>query len=82
MYLTGELDNPELEVLLSVIRQRYIPNLVLAHADSLSSSELARSLAFTENGKVTVHVCKNNTCNLAVHSPDELSALLDDKELD
>lgn len=81
MYLTGELDNPELDALLSVIRQRYIPNLVLAHADSSSSSELARSLAFTENGKVTARVCKNNTCNLAVNTPDELSALLDGNEL-
>lgn len=81
MYLTGELDNPEFEALLSVIRQRYIPDLVLAHADSSSSSELAKSLAFTENGKVTAHVCKNNTCNLAVHNPDELSALLDGKKL-
>jgi len=73
------LDNPELEALLSAIRQRYMPNLVLALADENSLSELAKGLAIAENGKVAAYVCKNNTCNLPVHSTEELIALLDGK---
>lgn len=77
MYVTGERDDPGLEALLSVIRQRYTPDLVLALAEKTSVSELARDLAISENGKVAAYVCKNNTCNLPIHNPDELSALLD-----
>jgi len=73
------LDNPELETLLSAIRQRYMPNLVLALADENSLSELAKGLGVAENGKVAAYVCKNNTCNLPVHSAEELIALLDGK---
>jgi len=54
-----------------------MPNLVLAHADKNSLSELAKGLAIAENGKVAAYVCKNNTCNLPVHSTEELIALLD-----
>ncbi|CAI6361515.1 unnamed protein product [Macrosiphum euphorbiae] len=79
VYVTGDLDNPELEALLSAIRQRYMPNLVLALADENSLSELAKGLAIAENGKVAAYVCKNNTCNLPVHSTEELIALLDGK---
>lgn len=54
-----------------------MPNLVLAHADKNSLSELAKDLAIAENGKVAAYVCKNNTCNLPVYSTEELIALLD-----
>jgi len=54
-----------------------VPNLVLAHADENSLSELAKGLAIAEKGKVAAYVCKNNTCNLPVHSVEELIALLD-----
>lgn len=54
-----------------------MPDVVLAHAKETSSSELARNLAATENGKVAAYVCKNNTCNLPVHDADKLTALLD-----
>lgn len=77
MYITGELDDPKSEALLSVVRQRYMPDLILGLAENTSLSELARGLATTENGKVSAYVCKNNTCNLPVHNPDELIALLD-----
>jgi len=77
VYVTGDLDNPDLEALLSAVRQHYVPNLVLAHADENSLSELAKGLAVAENGKVAAYVCKNNTCNLPVHSVEELIALLD-----
>jgi len=54
-----------------------MPDLVLAHAEKTSMSELARGLAISENGKVAAYVCKNNTCNLPIYNPDELMALLD-----
>lgn len=78
--MTGEIGDPELEALLSVIRQRYIPDLVLALAEKTSLSELARGLAISENEKVAAYVCKNNTCNLPVHDPNELIALLEGKK--
>lgn len=56
-----------------------MPDLVLALAEKTSLSKLARELAISENGKVAAHVCKNNTCNLPVHDPDELIKLLDGK---
>lgn len=62
---------------MSVIRQRYIPGLVLALAEKTSVSELARVLATSKNEKIAAYVCKNNTCNLPIHNPDELSALFD-----
>lgn len=68
-----------METLLSVVRNRYMPDVVLAHAEETSSSELARSLATAENEKVAAYVCKNNSCNLPVHDPDKLTALLDGK---
>lgn len=73
------MGDPEFEALLSVIRNRYIPDLVLALAETNSLSELARGLAQSENGKAAAYVCKNNTCNLPVYNPDELTALLDKK---
>lgn len=68
-----------MEALLSVVRQRYMPDLLLAHAEKTSMSKLAQDLATSENGKVAAYVCKNNTCNLPVHKPDELTVLLDGK---
>ncbi|VVC26655.1 Hypothetical protein CINCED_3A022649 [Cinara cedri] len=79
VYITGDLEDPEMEALLSVVRQRYMPDLLLAYAEKKSMSELAQGLATTENGKVAAYVCKNNTCNLPVYNPDELIALLDGK---
>lgn len=76
MFLTGEPDSPEFEALVSVIRQLYMPDLVLALAESSSCSEQARNLATAQNGKVAAYVCKNKTCSLPVHSLDELAALL------
>lgn len=76
VYVTGKIGDPELKVLLSVIRNRYMPD-VLAHAEETSYSELARSLAAKEKGKVAAHVCKNNSCNLPVYTADKLTVLLD-----
>lgn len=56
-----------------------MPNLVIAFAEKTSPSKLAQGLATAENGKVAAYVCKNNTCNLPVHNPDELAALLNGK---
>lgn len=69
-----------MEALLSVVRKRYMPDLLLAYAEKTSMSELAQSLATAENGKVAAYVCKNNTCNLPVYNVDELTALLDGKK--
>lgn len=66
-----------MEALLSVIRQRYMPDLVLVYAENTSISELARHLVTKENGRVAAYVCKNNTLYLPVRNPDELIALLD-----
>lgn len=79
MYFTGKLGDPKLEALLSIVRQRYMPDLILALAEKTSLSKLMRDLATSENGKVAAYVCKNNTCNLPVDNPDELIALLDKK---
>lgn len=54
-----------------------MPDLILALAEKTSLSKLMQDLATSENGEVAAYVCKNNTCNLPVHSPDELIALLD-----
>lgn len=53
-----------------------MPDLVLGLAKNTSLSELARGLATKESGKPAAYVCKNNSCNLPVHDPDELAALL------
>ncbi|XP_025424770.1 spermatogenesis-associated protein 20 isoform X2 [Sipha flava] len=79
VYVTGESDDPEFKALLSVIRNRYRPDLVLALAETNSLSDLARGLAQSENGKAAAYVCKNNSCNLPVYNPNELTALLDEK---
>ncbi|XP_050437313.1 spermatogenesis-associated protein 20 isoform X2 [Adelges cooleyi] len=77
VYFTGSLDDPDLDPLLSVARERFIPGLTMALANETSLSELAKGLASSQNGKVAAYVCKNNVCNLPVHTSDELTALLD-----
>ncbi|XP_050531844.1 spermatogenesis-associated protein 20 [Daktulosphaira vitifoliae] len=76
VYFTGNIDDPDIDPLLSITRENYIPGLTVALAEESSISTLAKGLAESQKGKVSAYVCKNNVCNLPVYTPEELKSLL------
>jgi hypothetical protein len=75
--LVGERSDPRTQALLAVVRQRYLPDAVVALKHPAEESHLplfqGRSLI---DGKPAAYVCENYACKLPVTEPEELAKLL------
>ncbi|UCE43381.1 MAG: thioredoxin domain-containing protein [Candidatus Aminicenantes bacterium] len=77
--IVGRKDSKDTKELLKAIHSRFIPNRVIAFLDPSSpdARELAKKIPLLSgreiiNGKATVYVCENFTCQLPVTSPEDL----------
>ncbi len=85
--IIGAKESPETAALLDVVNTRFLPDTVVAlrdpsqtQADQISVQIPLLAEREPSNGKPTVYVCRNYTCERPVTSPDEAAALLDDAE--
>lgn len=78
--ITGKLSDPDTAALVSVVRSRFIPGRVFMLADGNTSSVLYRNCEAMRRMRPTrqaAYVCRQRTCTLPVHTPQDLASLLD-----
>ncbi|MBC8258480.1 MAG: thioredoxin domain-containing protein [SAR324 cluster bacterium] len=79
--ICGKRGTSETEALLTELRTGYYPNLVVAFVEAGASLETEKNIPLVSgrkmlNGKATVYVCHNQSCQLPVHTVAELRKLL------
>lgn len=78
--LVGEEE--EIEGMIDVLRERFLPDAVLIVKDADPSEELENILGFTSSmvkvdGKATAYVCENFTCNEPVTEVEEFEKMVE-----
>jgi hypothetical protein len=78
--VAGEPGDPAVRALLATLRGRFLPQRVVALADSRADRELMPLLdgKTAEQGRARAFVCRNYACNAAARTPEELAAQLED----
>lgn len=76
--LVGELETAESRAVLSMLRQPFRPNVVIAHRPDSAAPTVIPLLKGRGmlDGRTTVYVCRDFACRLPVHSASETAALL------
>lgn len=81
--VAGDLQSPETRALLRAVRQSYLPNTLLLHAESARAAApsferlaLASQMP-ARDGKAAAYVCEDFACRAPVSSAAELDALLE-----
>ena len=84
--VAGDPGGDAAKKLMSIVRQRYLPNTVVALVDpgSANAAAAVKALPLLDSrplvgGKAAVYVCENYACKMPVTSPDELTELLETK---
>ncbi|XP_044731516.1 spermatogenesis-associated protein 20 isoform X2 [Chrysoperla carnea] len=87
VFIAGATDDPKTHALLDVVRERLLPNRLLAVSDSSGGSTtlLQRRLEVLSrlkqlNGRPAAYVCRHYACSLPVTEPTDLAHLLDDED--
>ena len=80
--LVGDPQEQGTQRLLSVLRERYLPQLVLAQAAPHEVEAAAEDIPLLAertllNGKPTAYLCQNGVCQLPVTEPEALRSLID-----
>jgi hypothetical protein len=71
----------ETQALLKVLRERFLPDTVVAAADPDMAAVLGKRIPLLASrtaagNRASAYVCRNMTCQLPVHTPQDLTALL------
>ena len=79
--ISGRRGEAETELLLDELRREYHPNIVVSFVENGESSETEKIIPLASgramvNDSATAYVCQNQTCQIPVHSVDELRQLL------
>jgi uncharacterized protein YyaL (SSP411 family) len=80
--IAGDLNAPDTQALLRVVRARFLPDTVLMHAHpesekaGLGEKFSAISQMKTREGKATAYVCENFICEFPETSPEKLAERL------
>jgi hypothetical protein len=80
--IAGNADSPDVKQMLKLIHSTFLPNaVVLLHEPDKADSALYNAVPFIKNqtakeGKATVYVCENYTCNKPVNNTAELEKLI------
>ena len=79
--ISGRRGEAETELLLDEIRREYHPNIVVSFVENGESPETEKIIPLASgramvNDSATAYVCQNQTCQIPVHSVDELRQLL------
>ncbi|MFO8084760.1 MAG: thioredoxin domain-containing protein [Desulfobacterales bacterium] len=84
LLIAGELASPDTDKMISVLDEKYTPNLVLLVKTSKNAEQLAQIAPFTEplkplQGKATAYVCTGFSCSTPITDPNEFASMLEDK---
>ena len=79
--ISGRRGESETEALLAEVRGGFYPNLVSAFVENGNSHDTEKIIPLSTgremvNRRATAYVCQNQTCQLPVHSIEELRRLL------
>jgi uncharacterized protein YyaL (SSP411 family) len=80
--IAGDLAAADTRALLETVRRKHLPNTILLHAESAAAAKsfgerlVAASQMTALDGRATVYVCQNFTCEAPVFEPKALEALL------
>ena len=79
--ISGRRGEAETELLLDELRREYHPNIVVSFVENGESPETEKIIPLASgramvNDSATAYVCQNQTCQIPVHSVDELRQLL------
>ncbi len=79
--ISGRRGEAETELLLDELRREYHPNIVVSFVENGESPETGKIIPLASgramvNDSATAYVCQNQTCQIPVHSVDELRQLL------
>ena len=79
--ISGRRGEAETELLLAELRCEYHPNIVVSFVENGDSPETEKIIPLASgramvNDSATAYVCQNQTCQIPVHSVDELRQLL------
>jgi uncharacterized protein YyaL (SSP411 family) len=82
--IVGDAKADETQAMLKVLRQRFLPDTVVAFAEPGTVADLGARIPLLASrqavgNRATAYVCRNMTCQLPVHTPQELTALLDSR---
>jgi len=79
--ISGRRGEAETELLLAEVRHEYHPNIVVTFVENGASPETEKIIPLAAgrtmvNDSATAYVCQNQTCQIPVHTVDELRKLL------
>ncbi|MEC9011481.1 MAG: thioredoxin domain-containing protein [SAR324 cluster bacterium] len=79
--ISGRCGEAETELLLDELRREYHPNIVVSFVENGESPETEKIIPLASgramvNDSATAYVCQNQTCQIPVHSVEELRQLL------
>ena len=79
--ISGRRGEAETELLLAEVRHEYHPNIVVTFVENGGSLETEKIIPLAAgrtmvNDSATAYVCQNQTCQIPVHTVDELRKLL------
>ncbi|MED5403202.1 MAG: thioredoxin domain-containing protein [SAR324 cluster bacterium] len=79
--ISGRRGEADTELLLDELRREYHPNIVVSFVENGESPETEKIIPLASgramvNDSATAYVCQNQTCQIPVHSVDELRQLL------
>ncbi|XP_069691071.1 spermatogenesis-associated protein 20 isoform X2 [Periplaneta americana] len=85
VFVTGSVDAPDTRALLAAVQGKLIPGRVLALADGRDDSVLYQRCEIIRRmkpvgGRAAAYVCRHNACSLPVNTPQELTALLEERD--
>lgn len=85
IYVVGKKDAPDTNLLINIIREKFIPGRVLVLVDHQDPNKLFRKSKVilnmkSLNNRATVYVCHRHVCSLPVTEPEQLATLLDAKQ--
>ncbi|HET9135829.1 MAG TPA: hypothetical protein VFO76_04265, partial [Candidatus Kapabacteria bacterium] len=74
--ITGDRSSSELTAIRREIASQYLPRKVMLFADDTNTSLAPFAKLLGNSTELTVYYCRDQICNLPVHSAEELKALL------
>jgi uncharacterized protein YyaL (SSP411 family) len=79
--IVGDLDSKDTQNILDLFRENYIPNMVLLHKGIDESENIDSISPFINgmtkiNGKTTVYVCRNFSCELPTNDKEKILKML------
>jgi len=82
--IAGGANDPSVTSMIRVLRERYMPNAVMAFRPEKDVNKIVSLVPYVEaqtaiDGRPTAYVCRDYACRLPVHDADGLVSQLDEE---